>query len=64
MANEWQSGDHADVGGMPVELLHMEGSLWRCARIFPKDDSPRTLLVDERLMQPFGDPYDTPPGAP
>ncbi len=49
-SHEWQSGDYADVHGLPVELLHREGELWRCARIFPKDDSPRTLLVSEDLL--------------
>lgn len=54
--HDWQPGDHADVCGMPVELLRRSNvgcGLWVCARIFPKDDSPRTVLCSEDLMVPF-----------
>lgn len=54
-AADYKPGDFVEVGGMPVELLHREGSLWRAARIFPKSDSPRTVLVDESLFVSFGE---------
>lgn len=54
-AHEWKPGDFAEVGGMPVELLRRHGTLWQCARIFPKPGGKDRLLVDPDLLVPFGE---------